>query len=141
MPPAVILPGLASTLLTARDQIAIALGAEPAPPMVLTTVTGGDEKLAGAEITNGTLDDPVSPVKERKGPVKRILESFKAIPGGNSDVGVRASSSPRPRPVLGAVKTVTNTLKAVGNGVRDALGLPPRPDPVKAKPVKADAPE
>jgi hypothetical protein len=32
----------------------------------------------------------------------------------------------RPRPVLGAVKTVTGTLKAVRDGLRTALGLPPR---------------
>ncbi len=140
-PNGVILPGLASTFLLARDEIAEELGIERPPPgLVLTTVTGGDEKLAGTEITNGTLDDPVSPVTERKGPVKRILESFKAVPGGNADVGVRASSE-RPRPVLGAVKTVTKSIKAVGNGVRDALGLPPRPDSVKAEPVKADSPE
>lgn len=32
----------------------------------------------------------------------------------------------RPRPVLGAIKTVTGTLKAVRDGLRTALGLPPR---------------
>jgi hypothetical protein len=42
----------------------------------------------------------------------------------------------RPRPVLGAIKAVTGTLKAVRNGIRTALGLPPRktnaPQPEKA---------
>jgi hypothetical protein len=32
----------------------------------------------------------------------------------------------RPRPVLGAVKAVTGTIKAVRDGIRTALGLPPR---------------
>ncbi|RDH77842.1 hypothetical protein DVS77_13355 [Mycolicibacterium moriokaense] len=41
----------------------------------------------------------------------------------------------RPRPVLGAIKTVTGTLKAVRDGLRTALGLPPR------KPRGEPAPE
>jgi hypothetical protein len=35
----------------------------------------------------------------------------------------------RPRPVLGAIKAVTGTLKAVRNGIRTTLGLPPRKSP------------
>ena len=57
------------------------------------------------------------------------------ITGSDNDVNaakVDAVKPNRPRPILGALKTVTGTLKAVRNGIRTALGLPPR---------KANAPE
>jgi hypothetical protein len=61
------------------------------------------------------------------------------IAAGDNNVNaakVDAVKPNRPRPVLGAVKAVTGTLKAVRNGIRTALGLPPRrsnaPQPEKA---------
>ena len=61
------------------------------------------------------------------------------ITAGDNNVDaakVDAVKPNRPRPVLGAIKAVTGTLKAVRNGIRTALGLPPRkgnaPQPEKA---------
>jgi hypothetical protein len=54
------------------------------------------------------------------------------IAGGDNNANaakVDAVKPNRPRPVLGAIKAVTGTLKAVGNGIRTALGLPPRKSP------------
>ncbi|MGH3677385.1 MAG: hypothetical protein ACRDU5_16930 [Mycobacterium sp.] len=50
------------------------------------------------------------------------------IAGDDTTTAARAEVTRpnRPRPVLGAVKPVTDTLKAVRDGVRTALGLPPR---------------
>jgi hypothetical protein len=48
----------------------------------------------------------------------------------NADVAkVDAVKPNRPRPVLGTIKAVTGTLRAVRNGIRTALGLPPRKKP------------
>ena len=134
----VVLPGLASTLLTARDSIAEELGlvrADP-PALTLTTVTGGEEKQLNNLDTQGTADT----VNERKGPVKRILESFKATPGGTA--GSLGESSARPRPIKAAVEGFTSTLKSVREGVRDSLGLSPKDTKDDApKETKDDAPE
>jgi hypothetical protein len=55
-----------------------------------------------------------------------------------AEVGVRPN---RPRPVLGAVKTVTGTLNAVRDGVRTALGLPQRRPAPAAQNADAGADE
>ncbi len=47
------------------------------------------------------------------------------ITAGNDAKAVAVKPN-RPRPVLGAIKAVTGTIKAVSNGIRTALGLPPR---------------
>ena len=60
----------------------------------------------------------------------------------NNAAKVEAVKPSKPRPVLGAIKAVTGTIKAVRNGIRTALGLPPRkprPDPTQQK-VDAGAP-
>ncbi len=47
--------------------------------------------------------------------------------GDDTDAAkVDAVKPSKPRPVLGAVKAITGTIKAVRNGIRTALGLPPR---------------
>lgn len=70
-----------------------------------------------------------------------------AIAGDDDTTGARAEvvRPSRPRPVLGAAKAVTGTLKAVRDGARTALGLPrrnPGPAPQNADEgvANADAP-
>ena len=111
------------------------LGARNAQREFTETVRGGtnNEERARAGDLNNTV-------------VKAAGENAIITAGDNNidAAKVDAVKPNRPRPVLGAIKAVTGTLKAVRNGIRTALGLPPRkgnaPQPEKATEQKEAVP-
>ena len=146
--------------LTMRQDIATALEPGPlvtsaaavnAPPeggkLVPLAVNSGpapavEESDEDATNGNGTvLEEPdtssPSQDKERKRPLSKVINSFKATPGGTSDSAGEGAA--RPKPIKAAVEGVTGTINSVRDGIRDSLGLSPAQDKTEATDDEADA--
>lgn len=123
---------IAKAPVTLRNGVAgagreLQLGARSAQREFTETLRGGnnnEEQARAGDLTNTVV---------KAGGENAIITA------GDNNVEaakVDAVKPNRPRPVLGAIKAVTGTLKAVRNGIRTALGLPPRkgnaPQPEKA---------
>jgi hypothetical protein len=141
-----------------NDEVMAAFVAEPRQLTVPEAIAQAPRTIgqgvvrAGGVLQQGAVDartDFVKTVRGRQTEVeqRQVAGDNLLVAGDNSTItnskdgnsaGVEklATKPNKPRPVLGAIKTVTGTLKAVRDGLRTALGLPTK----KPKPAAEATP-